>query len=189
MTIAFPILWYAFAGLMLVSVATAGESTASSNAPKVGDTAPNFVLRTFDDIPVELKQLTVASPVVLVVLRGWPGYHCPLCTRQVQDFLANASGFVQGNAQVVMVYPGPAEKLKDHARAFLGDNQWPANFRLVLDPDFTFTNLYCLRWDAKKETAFPSTFVLERGGRIRFAHISKSHGDRVSAQRAVAELP
>jgi peroxiredoxin len=127
--------------------------------------------------------------VVLIVLRGWPGYQCPLCTRQVQEFAAKAAEFKQRGARVVMIYPGPAEQLQEHAQEFLKDKQWPADFIFLVDPDYVFTNTYGLRWDAKKETAYPSTFILERGGKVRFAHVSKSHGNRLSAAKAIAELP
>ena len=42
-------------------------------------------------------------------------------------------------------------------------------------------DLYNLRWNAANETAYPSTFVFDRQGVVRFAKISKSHGDRSSA--------
>jgi thioredoxin-dependent peroxiredoxin len=156
--------------------------------PKAGDAAPNFVVRTLDDKPVELHQLTAKSPVLLVVLRGWPGYQCPLCTRQVQDYITNVGQFRERGARVLMVYPGPAEQLKEHAREFLANKDWPPEFLFAIDPDYAVTKAYGLRWDAKKETAYPSTFIVDQGGRVRFAYISKSHGDRVSAARALTEL-
>lgn len=91
-------------------------------------------------------------------------------------------------ARVLMVYPGPADQLKAHAREFLQDIERPADFVLVLDPDFSFTNVYGLRWDAKKETAYPSTFVIGADGKILFAQVSKTHGGRVSVAQALAEL-
>jgi thioredoxin-dependent peroxiredoxin len=156
--------------------------------PKVGEPAPNFALRTLDDRSVGLKALTEKSPVVLVVLRGWPGYQCPLCTKQVHEFVAQAAEFKARGAQVLMVYPGPAAQLKAHAEEFLRDKSWPADFLLVVDPDYSFTKAYGLRWEAKGETAYPSTFVIARGGTITFAHVSKSHGDRVSPAGALAAL-
>lgn len=165
-----------------------GASVANAAPPAKGETAPNFTLRTLDDKPVELKSFTDAGPVVLVVLRGWPEYQCPVCTRQVQDYVANAVEFARKGARVLMVYPGPAAQLKAHAQEFLQDKQWPAEFTFVTDPDYTFTLAYGLRWEAKKETAYPSTFILERGGEVRFAHVSKSHGNRLGAARALAEL-
>ena len=50
--------------------------------------------------------MTPKRPVVLVVLRDFPGHQCPLCNRQVAEFTSHASEFV--GASVLMVYPGPA---------------------------------------------------------------------------------
>lgn len=155
--------------------------------PGVGALAPNFTLRTLDDRAVELQPLASKRPVVLVILRGWPGYQCPVCTRQVQDYIASARAFAERGATVLMIYPGPAAGLQAHAREFLDNKQWPAEFILALDPGFELTSRYGLRWDAKNETAYPSTFIIDRERRVRFAHISRSHGDRVSAARALAE--
>jgi peroxiredoxin len=175
------------ATLLSLFLALASFAVAAAT-PKPGELAPNFTLRTLDDRAVELKSLTEKSPVVLIVLRGWPGYQCPLCTKQVHDFTTHAAEFKACGAQVLMVYPGPAEKLKAHAQEFLQDKDWPADFLLVVDPDYTFTNAYGLRWEAKNETAYPSTFILARGGKIQFAKTSKSHGGRLSATEALAEL-
>jgi peroxiredoxin Q/BCP len=161
---------------------------SAATPPPVGEMAPNFTLRTLDDRAVELNALTAKSPVVLVVLRGWPGYQCPLCTRQVHDFVARAAGFKEKGAQVLMVYPGPAGQLRAHAQDFLQDKSWPADFLFVVDPDYTFTNAYGLRWDAKNETAYPSTIVLARGGKVVSATISKTHGGRTSAAEVLAGL-
>jgi thioredoxin-dependent peroxiredoxin len=156
--------------------------------PQVGEAAPNFSLRTLDDKVVELKALTAKRPVVLVVLRGWYGAQCPLCSRQVNDFMTKAADFAARGVQVVMVYPGPSDQLKAHAQEFLGNKDWPADFLYVLDPDYTFTHAYGLRWDAPRETAYPSTFIIDRAGRVRFAHVSKTHGNRVSAAAALAAV-
>src|SRR3974377_76810 len=110
--------------------------------PKVGDKAPDFSLKTLDDQTVRLSELTATGKVVLVVLRGWPGYQCPLCTRQVQDYIASASGFATASARVVMVYPGPADDLKSHATEFLKNKQWPKEFVYLTDPGFAIVNAY-----------------------------------------------
>ena len=49
---------------------------------------------------------------------------------------------------------------------------------MVTDPDYAFINSYGLRWDEKNETAYPSTFVIGKDKIVRFAKISKTHGDR-----------
>jgi len=138
--------------------------------------------------PVELQRLVTNRPVVLVVLRGWPGYQCPICTRQVHDFATDAAEFSAQNAQVLMVYPGPAEQLKAHAQEFLQNKQWPKDFLFVIDPDYAFTQALGLRWDAKNETAYPSTFIIDQQKKVRFAHVSYGHGGRVSATDALKAL-
>jgi hypothetical protein len=50
------------------------------------------------------------------------------------------------------------------------------------------TNLYGLRWDAPHETAYPSTFILDKKRTVLFEKISHSHGDRLSAQDALDHL-
>lgn len=57
--------------------------------------------------------------LVLVVLRGFPGYQCPYCVRQVHDFIDHASDFAAKNTRVLLVYPGPPAELDQHATEFL----------------------------------------------------------------------
>ncbi len=176
-----------FLVLTFIVLATAFRGAAAT-PPEVGNTAPNFTLNTLDAKPVELKRLTAEQPVVLVVLRGWPGYQCPICTRQVQDFIRKKDDFIARGAQVLMVYPGPADKLKEHAQEFLQDKQWPAEFLFVIDPDYSFTKAYGVRWEAGRETAYPSTFIIDTERQVRFAKVSKTHGGRVSADDALKAL-
>ncbi len=181
--------WPALSRAILVALLAFSSARAGESAPPaVGDTAPNFTLRTLDDRTVELYKLTAERPVVLVVLRGWPGYQCPNCTRQAHDYVARAAEFAAHGAQMLMVYPGPAEALQAHAQLFLTDKQWPAEFHFVIDPDYAFTNAYGLRWDAKKETAYPSTFVLDGKNRVRFALVSHTHGGRAEIDQVLAVL-
>jgi hypothetical protein len=74
------------------------------------------------------------------------------------------------------------------AEEFITGKTLPANFHLWIDPDYSFTNAWHLRWDAPRETAYPSTFVIAPDGKIRFAKISKTHGDRASAEDVLKAL-
>ena len=137
---------------------------------------------------MKLSKLVADGPVVLIVLRGYPGYQCPVCTAQVGQFLSNAKKFDAVKARVVMVYPGSADGLKKQAEDFVRGKTLPDNFYLVLDPDYEFTKAYHLRWEAKNETAYPATFVIDRERRIQFAKISMSHGGRASADEVLKAL-
>jgi len=125
---------------------------------------------------------------VLVVLRGYPGYQCPFCNRQVQDYLSRSADFARLGARVLLVYPGPGDMLNQRASEFLAGRMLPANFSLLLDPDYQFTNLYGLRWEAPKETAYPSTFLIDAKGSVFFAKVAKAHGGRTTAAEMLEEL-
>jgi peroxiredoxin Q/BCP len=169
----------------------AGEAIKPSAPPEIGKKASDFSLESVRGETVKLSKLAEKSPVVLVVLRGYPGYQCPICSRQVAELLKHADELAEAGAQVVLVYPGPGGRLKERAEEFLADRTIPKHFHLVTDPDYTFTKAYDLRWDAPRETAYPSTFVIDRQRIVRFAKVSKTHGDRIDAKtvlKAVAEL-
>lgn len=167
------------------------EPAGPSDAPEVGASAPDFELTSLTGETVSLADRLEQGPVVLLVLRGYPGYQCPICSRQFGDFLANADAFAEANAQVLMVYPGSVDDLKAKAGEFVKDNTLPDHYNMLLDPGYTFTNAFGLRWDAPEETAYPATFVIDQDGTVRWAKISDSHGNRAEADDvldAVEEL-
>jgi len=175
---------FAFACTFLIGVPGFAET------PAVGVKAPDFTLSTPTGKTVRMSTEQRGQDLVLVVLRGFPGYQCPYCVKQVHDFIDHASDFAVKNTRVLLVYPGPPADLDQHAKDFLEKQAGlPANIVLVTDPDYTVTNLYGLRWDAPHETAYPSTFVLDKKGMIVFEKISHSHGDRLSAEDALNNLP
>lgn len=187
--------------LLVASLTSAGLSAAppqttgmapTSATPREGQQAPDFSLKALDGTTISLAAEVARGPVVLVVLRGWPGYQCPFCTRQFGEYMSNAGKIEATGAHVLFVYPGPPDGLKEHAEAFTNARPLPAAYRVLLDPDYTFTRAYGLRWEAKDETAYPSTFVLDSHGRIAFARISHTHGDRVpvaDVMKVLVQLP
>lgn len=172
-----PILWIA------------ATACAEVKPPGVGDKAPAFQLGTPGGQQVELNALLKQGPAVVVVLRGYPGYQCPLCTRQVGSLLSKKQAFADKGAQVVLIYPGPKPGLADNATEFLKEADLPKHFTFAIDPGYKFTNRYGLRWDAPRETAYPSVFVVGKDGRIQFAHISRTHGNRAQTEDILKALP
>jgi thioredoxin-dependent peroxiredoxin len=163
--------------------------SAFAETPPLGAKAPDFTLSTPSGKAIRMSGVQEGHDLVLVVLRGFPGYQCPYCMRQVHDFVEHASGFAARNATVLLVYPGPPADLDQHAKDFLARQpELPSNVVLVTDPDYSVTNLYGLRWDAPDETAYPSTFIVDKKGMIAFEKISHTHGDRMSAQDALDHL-
>jgi peroxiredoxin len=173
------------AAFVLASAAVAAR--AAGDPPKVGGKAPDFTLTQLDGRNLTLSTELKSGPVVLIVGRGWVGYQCPFCNRQFGDFLKRAKDIEAAGARVVWVYPGPTEDVQKRAEEFAAEKPFPPNFRFVLDPGYAFTVSYGLRWDAPQESAYPSTFVIDRAGVVRYA-LSRTHGGRSLAADVLSEL-
>ncbi len=179
------------ASCCLAFPAVAQETATAGGQPSVGSEAADFELTAVAGEmsgPVKLSEVTAKGPVVLVVLRGYPGYQCGICARQVTGLIAKADEFAAAGARVLMVYPGPLRGLEKRAVEFLKGSQLPTPFTMLVDPGYKFTNAYDLRWDAPRETAYPSTFVIGKDGKVSFAKISKEHGGRTKASDILAKL-
>jgi peroxiredoxin len=176
----------------------ASAPAASATHPAVGDKAKDFSLKTLDGKEIKLSELLKTGPVVVVQLRGWVGYQCPICQRQTGELIAHAKDFAAAGAKVVFIYPGPNDNLKEHAAEFTNavpgakpppaGTGFPEGFSFVLDPGLKFVNAWNLRWDKKGETAYPSTFIVSKEGTITYAKISKSHGDRATSADILKSL-
>lgn len=155
--------------------------------PAVGEEAHDFKLKQGKK-EFSLHEQLKKGPVVLLVLRGYPEYQCPVCSRQMDDYLSHAEDFAKHKAQVVLIYPGADEELAEKAEEFLDERKMPKHFHFLIDPDYTFTNQYALRWDAPRETAYPSTFVIDDKGVVRMAVVSRTHRGRTKAAEALKAL-
>jgi thioredoxin-dependent peroxiredoxin len=177
--------------ISLGSAAVRADESAEPAAkapPKIGEMAEMFTLQSLNGEKVELKNLLKQGPVVVAVLRGYPGYQCPACTRQVAGYVKLADEFAKAGATIVFVYPGEAQELETRAQEFLKQTELPAPLTLVLDPSHKFVTASGLRWEALNETAYPSTFIVDGDGKVTFRKISKTHGDRAEAADVLKAL-
>jgi peroxiredoxin Q/BCP len=174
--------------LALTISALAATPGGADHIPGVADHAPNFTLSTLGGTTLQLSTLTGQGRVILIVLRGYPGYQCPYSLQQFNDFQQYAAQFAALNTQIVFIYPGPSPNLVSEATDFATTSSMPGNIHLVIDPDFTVINLYGLRWNAPSETAYPSTFIIEKDRSIFSVQVGKSHGDHPSAADTLAAL-
>ena len=173
---------------LLVAFALGRVVLAADKPPAVGEKALDFELKSLAGETVQLAKLIEEGPVVVVALRGYPGYQCPLCSKQFGSFLDKAEEFAKSKAQVVFIYPGPADKLKERADEFIKGRDFPDYFHLLLDPDYKFTTSYGIHWDEPKETAYPSTFVINGEQKVTFAKVSKTHGGRSKVEDVLKVL-
>lgn len=167
----------------------AASLSASAATPGVGQSAPDFTLPTPGGNSLTLSSLTSQGNVVLIVLRGYPGYQCPFSQQQFQLYQQAAAQFAALGAQVLFVYPGTDSKnLMSDALQMTGLAPLPANIHIVLDPTYQVVNQYGLRWNGPSETAYPSTFVVSKGGTIYFAHTGYSFSDQTPPSDTLAVI-
>ncbi|MEM9644502.1 MAG: peroxiredoxin family protein [Planctomycetota bacterium] len=177
-------------GLGAVQSLTTGGGASPAKQPGVGDEAAEFELAIVGNPAktVSLKKSIADGPVVVVVLRGYPGYQCPVCSRQVADIRNRAKQLGQLASKVILVYPGPASGLEAHAKEFKGSQKMPEPMVMVSDPDMSMVSEWGLRWDAPRETAYPSTFVIDKDGKVAWSLISDNHRGRSRVTDIVAAL-
>ena len=163
---------------VLASILGVTTAVAAPRPPSMGREMRDFALTELGGSTVRLSDYTKRGPVVLVVLRGYPGYQCPICSRQFGEFLSDADELKQAGSTTLFVYPGPSDELAARAAEFVKGKDYPDHFRILLDPDYAFINANGLRWNAPNETSYPSTFVIDGKRKVRYARISHGHGDR-----------
>ncbi len=128
------------------------------------------------------------GPVVVVVLRGYPGYQCPLCTAQVATLANRATAISKLAEKIVLIYPGSSESLQRHAEQFAGTRRLPDSMVIVRDDRMETVRQWGLRWDARYETAYPATYIVDKNGRIRWKKVSDSHAGRSTVDEILKEL-
>lgn len=160
-----------------------------ADSPAIADTVDNFKLPLVgEEGELDLMEELKSGPVVVVMLRGYPGYQCPLCSRQVASFANRAKAFAKVTDRVILVYPGPADMLTQHAKEFMGQRRLPEPMKMVRDADMQLVSSWGLRWDAPNETAYPAAFVINQDGTVAWKKISNNHGGRATAEEVIKGL-
>ncbi len=175
-------------------------SIDSSKFPKVGKPIGYQRFLDKDGEVVDLRDFHGKSNVVLVFMRGFAGYICPYCTQQTAEILRAGSAWKEKNAQVFIVYPGPAEAIsdfldsvKDWALDHPVSPPQPAldsvddlfqDVQALLDVDLKATEALGIRADL----AVPSSFVLDTEGKVRFTYAGKGATDRPDVQAILNAL-
>jgi peroxiredoxin len=140
--------------------------------------------------PVDLAQYRGKKKVVLVVLRGVPqspgGVFCPSCLAQTSSLLANQAQFVGRGAEVLVVFPGPSERVGEFfQRARSQTPGEPARtFQVLLDRECQACDQLGIRDDLAK----PSTYILDTQGNLVYAYVGETSTDRPSVKALLAQL-
>lgn len=136
---------------------------------------------------VSLPEFRGQKNVVLVFTRGFTGQICPFCTAQTSRLLTNYQEFARRNTEVLAVFPGEKSRVADFLKAVRAqDKSGPSEppFRVLLDEELAAVDRLGIRGDLAK----PSTYILDKQGRVRFAYVGAHVADRPSVKALLQEL-
>ena len=143
-----------------------------------------------DGNPVDLRRYQGNRKVVLVVLRGVPreykGAFCPTCLAQAGSLMANKPEFARRGVEVLVVFPGPAERLGEFVQKARSQvpGEPPLSFRVLVDRECSA----CEQLGIRDDLAKPSTYILDTRGNVVYAYVGETSTDRPSVKAVLAEL-
>ncbi len=149
-------------------------------------TSADVAFHDLDGNEVTLDQYQGKKNVLLVITRGSrSSYLCARCTAQTSRLIRNYDEFETRNTEVLVVYPGPTGTLSSFKATALnvsGKKELP--FSILLDEELTAIQKLSLEADLAK----PSTFIIDRDGKLRFAYVGATVTDRPSLKVILEQL-
>jgi peroxiredoxin len=176
-------------------------SRIAGRALQVGARAPEFTLPEARGTTVELSALLARGPVVVTFYRGsW----CPFCDLQLRAYQAVLGEIHALGAELVAISPQtPDYALTDVDRKQLAfpvlsdvGNHVARRYGLVFTLSEILQQLQAgfgnplpkFNGDDSWETPMPGTFVLDRGGVVRLAHVDPNYMVRLEPAAILSAL-
>ena len=178
------------------------EATAQAGPGLVvGERAPDAMIQTRDGQQVSLASLYADGPVVVTFYRGgW----CPYCTRQLAEWQGREAELVEAGGRLVAITAeSPDNATKTASKHNLGfdiysDTTMAAAkaYRVYFDLDAgTKTKYKGFGIDLGTSNASgdwslpaPGTFVIDRGGIVRYAWADWDYKQRADADEVIAAV-
>jgi peroxiredoxin len=152
----------------------------------------DLVLKDSAGKAVDLKQYRGKKNLVVVITRGFSGYVCPNCSAQTSRLVANYPEFVKRDAEVLVVFPGPAKHLQDFVQAVRSQaGDAPVPFPLLLDEGYKAVDQLGIRAQGLPgpfPDAKPATYILDKQGKVVFAYVGTNTADRPSLKAVLGQL-
>lgn len=136
---------------------------------------------------ITLNDFKGKKNIVLVFTRGFSGKLCPFCKTQTSRLIANYEEISKRDAEVLLVYPGKREKLDQFIEAAKVSEKSQVDrvpFPILLDEDLEAVQFF----DISDSLALPSTYVIDKDGKLRFAYVGNNPSDRPSLKAILEQL-
>lgn len=168
-------------------------------AKREGDLAPDVNLPDASGAPVKLSDLWHGGPLVVIFYRGgW----CSYCNLQLHAWQQHASELKRLGAALVAISPQTPDHSLDtierNALAYtvLSDSGLDAangfGIAFTLPPELidlyasAGTDIPVLNGNAQWVLPIPATYVIDRTGKIRFAHVEMDYRERIDPLSVIA---
>ena len=176
-------------------------SGIESRALQVGDHAPDLTLPDAMNQPVRLADLWQRGPLVLVFYRGgW----CPYCNLELRAWQQHGDALTRLGASLVAISPqtpdnslSTAQK-NDLAYPVLSDSALAVAtaFGVAFEMPQALIDLYrgggndlaVVNGNGQWVLPLPATYVIDRNGRIMFAHVEADYRQRAEPTDVLAAL-
>lgn len=127
----------------------------------VGKPAPDFKVTDADGAPLQLSQYKGKKNIVLIFYQG---HFCHVCGAQLSNLQKHYAQFQQQEADIWAI---SADDLS-LAEQTLGEKG--VSFHIIPDPQKVLINRYGVGNIAKKGIAWPSVYIIDKKGIIRFSY-------------------
>lgn len=193
------------AGALVMAGAGEGDGKPAEAAKpigmRVGEKAPNATLKTIKGESVTLASLLEKGPVVLTFYRGdW----CPYCNKALKEWEPRLPEVASaGGTFVAVTLEKPSEIEKMHTKIgpemiILGDpaGETAKAFNILFTVDDSTRTKYkgygidvgASNSDGQWTLPHPATFVIDRGGVIRYSFVNADYRFRANPDDVIAML-
>jgi peroxiredoxin len=136
--------------------------------------APSFTLKDINNKEVVFDSLLGKGPVVLDFWAIW----CKPCIKELDSWRELYKEYKERGLEIVAInQDDPRNEAK--IKPFVKSRRW--NFPVLLDPNRKVRRLY-------QVTAFPTTFILDSEGRIRYTHQGFKIGEESTLEEEIVSL-
>lgn len=162
----------------------------SESQPITIDDFSTLVFSDPEGKEVKLADIMTDEYLVLVITRGWYGGVCFYCGSQTSRWARRFEELEPYNAQLAVIFPTESaeEAVKiDELEKRIRNGQIPNEdipYPILLDINLSSVDQLGIRSDLAK----PSTYIIDREGRVRFAYVGESIADRPTVDSILKQL-
>lgn len=157
-------------------------TTAAQEKPKhelIGNKMPIVRFITSDGALLDIGDYRGQKKVLLVILRGFAGSVCLVCSSQTIALSHSIEEFKKRNTEVILVYPGEANTVPGFLEAVRNlEDGFKPPFAIALDVEFALIDEFKIRGNLAK----PTSILIDEQGTVRYAYVGDNAADRPPVQ-------